>query len=116
MTYEQALAMIATEFELLGHAPHYRLIRTGLAYDGCNGFCVAIYNDNGELILTDLGETKEVFDEISKEEWEMLCEAHGFRFRHWHIESPFEKMDDLYAFIQFLDMISDQLFLYDSDD
>ena len=116
MTYEQALELIATEYELMGHAPHYRRIRTGLTYDGCTGFCVAIYNDNGEVILTDMGETKEVFDEVTEEEWTMLCEAHGLRFRHWHIELPFEKLDDLYDFIYFLDLISSQFFLYDTDD
>ena len=110
MTYEEILALVTEDFELLREAPHCHIVLTGLTYDGCRGFCVAIYNKGDSVVVTDLGETKEVFDEVEREEWEALCETHGFQFSHWHIERVFHGMQDLYDFIQFIDFISDKYF------
>ena len=110
MTYQEAVALAATEFELIRDSGHTTLIRTGLTYNGCNGFCVMIYDLGDHAILTDIGETKEIFDEVTEEEWTELCEAHGFAFRHWHIERDIHSMDDIIAFIQFLDFVSDTFF------
>ena len=85
MTYEEALKIIEAEYETLPDSPHNKIIRTGLTYNGFNSFCVSIYTDGESVILTDLGETKEVFDEVTEGEWRELCEAHGFEFRHWRI-------------------------------
>ena len=112
MTYEKALEIIEEEFETMRESSNNKIIRTGLTYDGCRGFCVSIYNDNGMAIITDLGETKEVFDEVTEEEWIKLCEENNFEFRHWRIVRVFNCIEDLYDFIKFLDMISDKFFQY----
>lgn len=114
MTYEEALTIIKSEFETRRDAPHCEIIKTGLTYDGCEGFCVTIYNypDRGP-VLSDLGETKEIFDEVEKEEWEALCAENGFEFNHWRIEKPFTCLEDAYDYINFLDMISDKYFYID---
>ena len=73
MTYSEALSLVGSEFELLKDSDHSCVIRTGLTYDGCNGFCVVIYKKNdGKVVLTDMGETKEIFDEVSEEEWNRI--------------------------------------------
>ena len=64
MDYIKALEIIEKEFETRRESSHNKIIKTGLTYDGCNGFCVSIYDDNGVALITDLGETKEVFDEV----------------------------------------------------
>ena len=108
--YEEALVIIEEEFETRRESSHNKIIMTGLTYDGCRGFCVSIYDDNGVAIITDLGETKEVFDEVTKEEWIKLCTENNFEFRHWRIVRVFDSINDLYDFIKFLDMISDKYF------
>ena len=110
MTYEEALKIIEAEYETLPDSPHNKIIRTGLTYNGFNSFCVSIYTDGESVILTDLGETKEVFDEVTEGEWRELCEAHGFEFRHWRIVKVFGSIDDVDDFIRFLDLISTRYF------
>ena len=114
MKYKEALILIEKEFETRQESSHNKIIKTGLTYDGCNGFCVSIYDDNGVALITDLGETKEIFDEVSKAEWEELCEEHGFEFRHWRIVREFSSINDLYEYIKFLDFISDKYFKLDN--
>ena len=110
MTYEEALALVKTEFKTRRDAAHCEIIRTGLTYDGCNGFCVCLYNYGDRVCLTDMGETKEIFDEVTKEEWIALCEENGCVFNHWRLERKLESIEDVYAYIQFLDMVSDKFF------
>ena len=114
MDYIKALEIIEKEFETRQESSHNKIIKTGLTYNGCNGFCVSIYDDNGVALITDLGETKEVFDEVSKAEWEELCKEHGFEFRHWRIVREFSSINDLYEYIKFLDFISDKYFKLDN--
>ena len=108
MTYQEAVDLVKTQFHTRRGSDHNEVIRTGKTYDGCKGFCINVYNADGEGILSDLGETKEVFDEVSEEEWISLCQENGFIFRHWRIERELNSIDDVYAFIDFLDMVSDK--------
>ena len=114
MTYETALQIIEAEFETRRESPYNKIIKTGLTYNGCNGFCVSIYNSPNGVIITDLGETKEIFDEVTQEEWTSLCQEHGFSFVHWSITRPFTQIEDVYEFIKFLDFLSDKF--WDDED
>ena len=110
MTYNEILDLVRTEFDTIKDAPHCEIVRTGLTYDGCTGFCVAIYNYGDVVKISDIGETKEVFDEVTESQWKDLCSKNGFEFNHWRIERVFNSMEDLYDFIKFLDTISDAFF------
>ena len=116
MTYEEALEIVKSEFKTIKDAAHCHIIITGLTYDGCNGFCVCLYNTGEKTILSDMGETNAFFDEVEDEEWEKLCAENGVEFNHWRMEKDFEKIDDVYDFISFLDMISDKYFYLDDDE
>lgn len=116
MTYQEALILVKSEFETLRESSHNEIVLTGLTYDGSCGFCVSLYDQDGKAIITDLGETKEVFDEVEKKTWQALCEENGFRFNRWRIERDFNALDDLYAFIAFLDKISDRFYVIEDDD
>ena len=111
MTHEEAVALVKTEFETRHDAAHVEIIRTGLTYDGCNGFCVVIYNRDGDVHLSDMGMTKEIFDEVTEEQWRTLCEENGCVFNHWRIEHPLNSLEDVYHYIEFLDMVSDMFFV-----
>lgn len=110
MTYQEAVALAATEFELKRDTSHTTLVLTGLTYDGCNGFCVMIYDMGDHAVVTDIGETKEHFDEVTEEEWKDLCASHGFAFNHWRIERDIRSTQDIYDFIEFLDFVSDKFY------
>lgn len=110
MEYLKALEIIEKEFETIYESSHNKIVRTGLTYDGCRGFCVSIYDKEGEALLTDLGITKDVFDEVEKEEWESLCKEHNFEFAHWSITRKFTCIEDLYEYIRFLDFCSDKFY------
>ena len=113
MTYEEALEIVKSEFNTLRDASHCEIIRTGLTYDGCNGFCVALYNYGNRIMVTDMGETKEFFFEVEEDEWKRLCAENGFEFNHWRIEKEFKTIDDVYDYINFIDEISDKYFELD---
>ena len=115
MTYQEALALVKTEYETQRDSSHSEVIYTGLTYDGCSGFCVVLYDEGDRVILTDMGETKEVFDEVREEEWTALCEEAGFVFRHWHIEREFHSLDDVELYIAFLDAISNLFWNIDDE-
>ena len=99
---------MGAEFELRPHSPVTQIVRTGRTLDGCNSFCIIIYNKVDKVVLTDIGRTKDVFDEVSEEEWEELCKAHNFEFLHWSIVREFTGLQDVYDFIGFLDVIADK--------
>lgn len=106
MTYEKALEIIEAEFETRTNSPVHKTIQTGLTYDGFNGFCLNIYNSANGVILTDLGKTKDIFNEVPQEDWITLCNQHAFEFVHWRITRKFNDINDVYEFIKFLDLIS----------
>lgn len=108
MTYTEALELVRTEFETKHDAAHNEVVLTGMTYDGCNGVCVCIYNYGDRIMVTDIGETAYFFSEVEEEEWKSLCAEHGFEFNHWRIETPFNSLEDLYSYIEFIDFISDK--------
>ena len=107
MNYSEALALVQSEFKTTKYASNCYVIRTNKTYNGANGFCVTLYNKGDKVVLSDLGETKEIFDEVPKETWESLCKENGFEFNRWSIENDFISLDDVYEYIDFLDKISD---------
>ena len=109
MKYEEALALVQEEYETKRDSDHSHVICTGLTYNGCEGFCVVLYKDaNGEAIITDMGETKEVFSEVPEKYWINLCKKAKCEFRHWSIVRKFRSIDDLDKYIRFLDKVSDR--------
>lgn len=113
MTYEEALGIVKGEFRTRHDAAHCEIIRTGLTYDGCNGFCVVLYNYGDRIVVSDMGNTKEFFDEVEEAEWEKLCAENGFEFNSRRIEKEFRTIDDIYDYINFIDEISDKYFTLD---
>ena len=113
MTYNEAVALVSAEFETRRVADHVMAIRTNMTYDGNTGFSVLIYDNGKEVYLTDIGQTKEIFNEVSEPEWVELCRERGFAFNHWRIEHKLESMDDVYEYIEFLDFISDKFWEID---
>lgn len=108
MTYQRAIEIIEKEFSLKDNTENTKFIKTGMTYDGFNHFCACLYNADNGVIITDLGKTKDIFDEVSQEEWAKLCKERGFRFEHWSIVRDFESIKDVYDFIGFLDFISNK--------
>ena len=104
------MSIVREEFETMREADHVEVVKTGLTYDGCNGFCVAIYNYGDVVKITDLGETKEHFDQFTEEQWADVCAQNNFEFNNWRIERVFNSMDDLEEYIKFIDVISDTFF------
>ena len=108
MTYEEALEIVEAEFETRPDSDHSKIIKTHMTYDGCTGFCVVVYNEEGVAILTDMGETAQFFDEVPDEEWESLCREGGCVFARGRIKKRIESIEDVYDYIRFLDEISDR--------
>lgn len=107
VSYEEALKMVKAEYQTRKDASHCEIIKTGLTYDGCTGFCVALYNYGDVVKITDIGETKEFFSEVTEEQWVDVCARNGFEFNHWRIERVFNSMQDVYDYIEFIDAICD---------
>ncbi len=111
MEFSKALMFVQAKYETSRESDHCYLIYTGLTYDGCTGFCVNLYRDeNGEAIITDLGATKDFYDEVTEQDWKKRCKRAGFEFNHWHIELKYEKIGDVAKFIKFIDSIADEFF------
>lgn len=108
MNYQEGLDLVKEEFELRRDCDHNYIIKTGLTYDGCEGFCVCLYNKDGEAVITDMGETAYFFFEIKEEQWIKDCAEHGFEFNHWRIELKLNSIEDVYKYIRFIDFISDR--------
>ena len=116
MTYTEALTLIKTEFETRKVAPHCEIIKTNRTLNGYNSFSINLYQGFDKVILSDLGATKDVFDEVEEEEWRELCASFGFEFKRWKIVRDFSGLDDVYDFIEFLNFIADRFDPLDEDD
>ncbi len=108
MIYSKGLELVKSEFKTIKESGHNEAIYLEMTYDGFNCFYISVYDRDGEAILTDLGVSTEVFDEIEDEQWERDCVEHGFEYNHWHIERKLNSIDDVYDFIKFLDYISNR--------
>lgn len=110
LSYEEVLSLVREEYDTRRDADHCEIVKTGLTYDGCTGFCVCIYNYGDVVKITDMGETKDFFDQLTDEQWVDICTTNGFEFNHWRIERVFNSIEDLHMYIQFIDVISDMFF------
>lgn len=108
MTYEQALATIEKKYRTHHVDSRSRYIFVDYTYDGHSLFYIELRNEEEGPLLSDGGNTKEIFDEVSEREWRYLCQKHHFVFNHWKLQRPFKSMKDLDAFIRFLDLISNR--------
>ena len=50
MDFENVLELAREEFELIKDSGHCYIVRTGLTYNGCEGFCVALYKKENGVI------------------------------------------------------------------
>ena len=107
MTFAEAVAIVKNEFKTYGTSPFSEGIFIEKTLDGFNCYPVFLYDVDGEILVTDVGSTCEVFDSVTEEEWTKLCEDHGFEFRHWRIVKKFEDIYTVYEFIDFLSFIAD---------
>ena len=109
LTLTEALTMIEEEFPIRKETAHAYSVFVDRTYNGYNFFYIELRNDDedGLLTLSDGGSAAESFPEVEEDEWRSLCRAHGFTFRGWRIRHPFAGLEDLYAFIEFLDLIAD---------
>ena len=106
MLLPDAVALINTEFKTRKCAPHYHAVYVDLTYDGCSLFSISIYDYGDKVsVLTDVGSTKDFFDQFTEDEWVKLCAEHGFEFNNWRIERVFNSLNDLYEYIDFIDYL-----------
>ncbi len=110
LTFLEALSMIEEEFPLRRAGMHIYSPFVDATLDGYHFFSITLREDlEGGLVLTDNGSTYHCFEEIAEDEaeWVALCEQNGFSFVHYRILRPFTGMDDLYAYIDFLNLVAD---------
>ena len=110
LTFGEALEMIEEEFPVRKEHMHAYSIFVDRTYDGYNFFFIELRDDGEDedgLFLSDGGSACHSFEEVEEAEWKSLCREHGFTFRRWRIRHSFTGMEDLYAFIEFLDLIAD---------
>ncbi len=110
LTFLEALEMIAEEFELRREGMHDYSVRVNATLDGYHFFFIELREDmEGGLVLTDSGCTYHCFEDIAEDtaEWVALCEQNGFAFAHYRILRPFTGMQDVYDFIDLLNLVAD---------
>ena len=107
-SFEEARERVEKKFELLYDSPHAYIILTNKTFDGYNGYTVALYRYGDRIVLSDIGETSQICDEVTVEEWEALCAEYGFTYSHYRIEREFRSLLDLYDYIEFLDIVADR--------
>ncbi|MBR4942671.1 MAG: hypothetical protein IKZ28_01455 [Clostridia bacterium] len=109
MTFAEAVAIVKNEFKTYGTSPFSEGIFIEKTLDGFNCYPVFLYDVDGEILVTDVGSTCEVFDSVTEEEWTKLCKENGFTFQDWKIIKKFESIWSVYEFIKFMDLIADTL-------
>ena len=110
LTFLEALSMIEEEFPLRREGMHIYSPFVNATLDGHHFFAITLREDcEGGLVLTDNGSTYHCFEEIAEDtaEWIALCEQNSFTFEHYRIRRPFTGMKDLYAYIDFLNLVAD---------
>ena len=109
LTFLEALSMIEAEFPLSREGMHIYSPFVDATLDGYHFFAITLREDcEGGLVLTDNGSTYHCFEDVAEDtaEWIALCEQNGFAFEHYRILRPFTGMEDLYAYIDFLNLVA----------
>lgn len=114
-TFEEAVERVGKKFDLMRDSSHCYTVLTGKTFDGYHGYSVNLYNYGDRIVITDCGDTKDVFDEVEDEEWEALCKEYGFTRSHYRIERQFRSHLDLYDYIEFMDRIADRFSATEED-
>lgn len=104
MNYEQAKQLIKTKWDIMEQTINATHIVVHKLLDGNSLYCIVLYNSDNGVILTDYGNTAELFD-LSEEQFTQICAKHNLTFEDWQIETPFNGLEDVENFISALDEI-----------
>ena len=108
MTFREALIAVQSEFRTQYVAPDAYAIRVNRSFNGSELYYIELCDEEGVPMLTDNGETQRFFFRVTEEEWDTLCREHRFEYRNGRIRHPFAGLDDLYAYIDLLLLITDR--------
>ena len=107
MEYTQALEQVKQKYQIVEKACDMAEIVVNKNLDSFNLFYIAIANDDGDVVLNDLGCTCEVID-LPEQKFIEICNKHNIEFNDWHIACKYENMDSLENYIDCLQEIVDE--------
>ncbi len=72
-------------------------------------YYIALVDNKGSAILTDIGVVSDLFDTVEEEEWRDICAKHHVAWEDWHIFCKYEGIQSLENFIALLDDVSESM-------
>lgn len=103
MELNKAAKIIGEKYAIRGGPRAYE-IQTGLWDSGFEGVSIFLSDENGYAELNDVAEIANgIGDGLSETELETLAKKYGFSLTDWHIEKPFEGIEDVDAFVSLVE-------------
>ena len=105
MQFLDALQLIRKHYNTLEHSEDIEIIKINKLLDFSNFYFIALIDDNGQAILSDMGKTGELI-ELPEEQWASLAREYNIDYSNYTLSTPINDIKDLYNFITLLDSVA----------
>lgn len=105
MQYLDALQLIRKHYNTIEYSENIEIIKINKLLDFSNFYFIALLEENGQAILSDMGKTGELIEK-SKEEWQTLAKEYDINYNDYVLSTPIKDIKDLYNFILLLDSVA----------
>ena len=105
MQFLDALQIIRKHYNTLEFTEDIEIIKINKLLDFSNFYFIALINDNGQAILSDMGKTGELI-ELPEERWGSLAKEYNINYSNYTLSTSINDIKDLYNFISLLDNVA----------
>ena len=105
MQFLDALQLIRKHYNTLEYSEDIEVIKINKLLDFSNFYFIALIDNDGQAILSDMGKTGELI-ELPQEEWSRLASEYDINYSEYTLSTPINDIKDLYNFITLLDSVA----------
>lgn len=105
MQYLDALQLIRRHYNTIEYSSDIEIIKINKLLDFSNFYFIAVLEENGQAILSDMGKTGELI-ELPEENWSTLAKEYNINYSNYTLSIPMSDIKDLYNFISLLDNVA----------
>lgn len=105
MQYLDALQLIRKHYNTIEFTKNIEIIKINKLLDFSNFYFIAVLEENGKAILSDMGRTGDLI-KLPEEAWTILAKKYNLEYKNYTLSTEIKDIKNLYNFILLLDEVS----------
>ena len=108
MDFKTAISIIEKEYKFRWVNKGCVQIETTQLLDPFNSVMLALFDNNGVVMLTDFADNMQVIT-LSEERVQQICKQHDITWNNYHLECIFKSNDDIKRYLECLSQITEEM-------